>query len=92
MDQGDLHGAGDALKWSMRIVAIMAVVAIVYLVYGRMGEGQSPQSHVAEAQREAALVEPKAPTTQTAPIGGSLRGTMDNTRRTLDLVKKRNGE
>jgi hypothetical protein len=76
----------------MRIVAIMAVLAIVYLLYGRNGEEQRPQARIAEAQREAAKVGPAQGAGDRAPVTGSLRGAIDNTRQTLDLVKKRNNE
>ena len=89
---GPLHGAGDALAAGMRIISIIVVVAIVYLVYGRNGEKQSPQSHIAEAQREAAAVQPTAPQTPAAQPGGSLRAPIDRTRQVLGLVKQRNGE
>ena len=78
----------------MRIIALIIVVAIVYLVYGRGGDKQSPQSlqsHVAEAQREAAAVQPAAPQTPAAQ-SGSLRAPIDRTRQVLELVKQRNGE
>ena len=75
----------------MRIVALIIVVAIVYLVYGRNGEKQSPQSRIAEAQREAAAVQPNAPQTPAAQ-SGSLRAPIDRTRQVLDLVKQRNAE
>ena len=75
----------------MRIIALIIVVAIVYLVYGRNGEKQSPQSRIAEAQREAAAVQPTAPQTPAAQ-GGSMRAPLDRTRQVLDLVKQRNAE
>jgi len=75
----------------MRIVSIIVVLAIVYLVYGRNGEKQSPQSRIAEAQREATAVQPNAPQTPAAQ-SGSLRTPIDRTRQVLDLVKKRNTE
>jgi len=75
----------------MRIVSIIVVLAIVYLVYGRNGEKQSPQSHIAEAQREAAAVQPNAPQAPAAQ-SGSLRAPMDRTRQVLELVKQRNAE
>jgi hypothetical protein len=92
MDERDVHGAGDALEAGMRIVSIIVVLAIVYLVYGRNGEKQSPQSRVAEAQREAAAVQPAAPQPQAGAVSGSLRAPIDRTRQVLDLVKKRNHE
>ena len=82
----------------MRIVAIIIVVAIVYLVYGRNGDKQSPQSlqsHLAEAQREAAAVQPNAPQGAPSPAnssGSSFRAPMDRTRQVLELVKQRNAE
>ena len=79
----------------MRIISIIVVLAIVYLGYGRSGEKQSPQSlqsHVAEAQREAAAVQPLAPQTPAAQPSGSLRAPIDRTRQVLGLVKQRNAE
>lgn len=76
----------------MRIIALIIVVAIVYLVYGRGGEKQSPQSRIADAQREAAAVQPATPQTAAAQPSGSLRAPMDRTRQVLDLVKQRNAE
>ena len=92
MHEGEVHGAGDALAGGMRIISIVIVLAIAYLVYGRSGENQSPQSRIAEAQREAAAVQPVAPQAPAAPQGGSLRGSIDNTRKVLSVVKRRNGE
>ena len=89
---GRPHGAGDALAAGMRIISIIVVLAIVYLVYGRNGEKQSPQSRIAEAQREAAAVQPTAPQTASVQTSGSLRGPIDRTRQVLGLVKQRNGE
>ena len=89
---GRLHGAGDALAGGMRIISIIVVLAIVYLVYGRSGEKQSPQTRIAEAQREAAAVQPTAPQTASVQTSGSLRGPIDHTRQVLGLVKQRNGE
>lgn len=74
----------------MRIVSIFIVLAIVYLLYGRNGDKQSPQSRIAEAQAEAAAVQPSQP--QSGEVRGSLRAPIDRTRQTLDLVKRRNGE
>jgi hypothetical protein len=88
----DVHGAGDALAAGMRIVSIIVVLGIVYLVYGRSGEKQSPQSRVAEAQHEAAAVQPAAPQAPAAQPTGSLRAPIDRTRQVLDIVKKRNKE
>ena len=76
----------------MRIVALIIVLAIVYLVYGRNGEKESPQNRVAEAQREAAQVEPPQPSASTVVVSGSLRAPIDRTRQVLDLVKQRNAE
>jgi hypothetical protein len=76
----------------MRIVSIIVVLAIVYLVYGRSGEKQSPQSRVAEAQHEAAAVQPTAPPARPGEASGSLRAPIDRTRQVLDSVKKRNTE
>ena len=76
----------------MRIVSIIVVLAIVYLVYGRHGDKQSPQSRIAEAQREAAAVQPEAAPDSAPQVTGSLRGPIDRTRQVLDLAKKRNGE
>jgi len=76
----------------MRIVGIIVVLAIVYLLYGRNGDKQYPQARVADAQREAAAVQP-ATAQNTAPQpGNSLRAPIDRTRQVLDLVKQRNGE
>lgn len=75
----------------MRIVAIIVVLAIVYLLFGRGGESQSPQSRIAEAQAEAAAVQPEPPAT-TPAAGNSLRAPMDRTRDALKLVEKRNDE
>ena len=90
--EGRLHGAGDALGTGMRIVSIIVVLAIVYLVYGRHGDKQSPQSRIAEAQAEAAAVQPATAQNPAPPPGTSLRAPIDRTRQTLDLVRKRNGE
>jgi len=77
----------------MRIVSIIVVLGIVYLVYGRSGEKQSPQSRVAEAQHEAAAVQPAAPQARPAEVSsGSLRAPIDRTRQVLNSVKKRNTE
>ncbi len=76
----------------MRIVAIIVVVAIVYLVFGRQGDKQSPQSRVAEAQREAAAVQPATAQNPAPPQGNSLRAPIDRTRQVLDIVKGRNAE
>jgi hypothetical protein len=92
MHQGDPHGAGDAFTEGMRILALVIVVAIIYVLYGRNGEKQSPQNRVAEAQQEAALVQPTPTSAAPAAPSGSLRAPMDRTRQVLDLVKKRNGE
>jgi hypothetical protein len=92
VNQGNPHGAGDASIWGMRILSLIVVVAIVYLVYGRTGENQSVQSRVAEAQREAALVQPASPSATPPVVSGSLRGPIDKARRTLELVKPRNTE
>ena len=76
----------------MRIVGIIVVLAIVYLVYGRHGDKQTPQSRIADAQREAAAVQPQsAPPPATQPVS-SLRAPIDRTRQTLGLVQKRNAE
>jgi hypothetical protein len=91
MYQRNVHGARDALGAGMRIVSIIVVLTIVYLAYGRNGEKQSPQSHIAEAQREAAAVQPNAPQAPAAQ-GESLRAPMDRTRQVLELVKQRNAE
>lgn len=76
----------------MRIVSIFIVLAIVYLLYGHNGDKQSPQSRIAEAQTEAAAVQPAEAPPQPGEVRGSLRAPIDRTRQTLDLVKKRNGE
>ena len=76
----------------MRIVSLVIVVGIVWLIYGRNGEKQSPQDRVAEAQQEAAQVQPQPPTAQAVVASGSLRAPIDRTRQTLELVKKRNTE
>ena len=76
----------------MRIIGLIIVVAIFYLVYGRIGGKQSPQSQVAEAQQEAAQVQPQPPSMPSAPTTGSLRAPIDRTRQVLELVKKRNVE
>jgi hypothetical protein len=76
----------------MRIVSIFVVLAIVYLVYGRHGDKQSPQTRIAEAQSEAAAVQPPTAQNPAPPPGSSLRAPIDRTRQTLDLVKKRNAE
>ena len=89
---GRLHGAGDALSAGMRIVGIIIVLAIVYLVYGRNGDKQSLQSRVADAQREAAAVQPAPPPDSAPPVTGSLRGPMDRTKQVLGGVKQRNTE
>ena len=79
----------------MRIVGIIVVLAIVYLLYGRDGDKQSPQSlqsRVADAQRDAAAVQPAAPPDSAPPVSGSLRGPMDRTKQVLRDVKQRNTE
>lgn len=76
----------------MRIVAIIVVLAIVYLVFGRQGDKQSPQSRVADAQREAAAVQPATAQNPAPQPNGSLRAPIDRTRQVLDIVKQRNGE
>jgi hypothetical protein len=90
MHERDVHGAGDALRECMRIVGIIVVLAIVYLVYGRHGDKQTPQSRIADAQHEAAAVQPQnAPAPQ--PVS-SVRAPIDRTRQVLNLVKQRNEE
>ncbi len=89
---GRFHGAGDALSAGMRIVAIIVVLAIVYLVYGRNGDKQTPQSRIADAQREAAAVQPQTAQAPAPQPGSSVRAPIDRTRQVLDLVKQRNGE
>ncbi|MEO6789271.1 MAG: hypothetical protein ABI318_24365 [Chthoniobacteraceae bacterium] len=76
----------------MRIVGIIVVLAIVYLVYGRNGDKQSPQSRIADAQREAAAVQPVTAQNPAPQPGTSLRAPIDRTRQVLDLVKHRNTE
>lgn len=76
----------------MRIVAIIIILGIVYLVYGPRGEKQSPQSRVAEAQQEAALVQPAQKTDAPASSSTSLRAPIDRTRQALEQVKTRNTE
>jgi hypothetical protein len=76
----------------MRIVAIIIILGIVYLVYGPRGEKQSPQSRVAEAQQEAALVQPAQKTDARASSSTSLRAPIDRTRQALEQVKTRNAE
>ena len=76
----------------MRIVSIFIVLAIVYLLYGRNGDKQSPQSRIAEAQSEAAAVQPADAAPQPGEIRGSLRAPIDRTHQALDVVRKRNGE
>ncbi len=79
----------------MRFLSIIVVLAIVYFAYGRIGEKQSPQSvqaHVAEAQREAAAVQPTVAQMPATQPGPSLRAPIDRTRQVLGLVKQRNGE
>ena len=76
----------------MRIISIIVVLAIVYLLYGKHGEKQSPQSHIAEAQREAAAVQPTAVQTPAEQPGSSLRAPIDRTRQVLGIVQKRNGQ
>jgi hypothetical protein len=90
MHEGDIHGSRDALSGGMRIVSIIIVLAIVYLVYGRNGEKQSVQTRLAEAQHEAAAVQPVAQQPQPAAVTGSLRAPIDRTRQVLELVKQRN--
>ena len=76
----------------MRIVGIIVVLAIVYLVYGRHGDKQTPQSRIADAQREAAAVQPQnAPEPAPQPVS-SVRAPIDRTRQVLNLVKQRNEE
>jgi len=76
----------------MRIVGIIVVLAIVYLVYGRHGDKQTPQSRIADAQREAAAVQPQnAPAPAPQPVS-SVRAPIDRTRQVLNLVKQRNEE
>ena len=87
-----LHGAGDALSEGMRIVGIIVVLAIVYLVYGRNGDKQTPQSRIADAQREAAAVQPQTAQNAAPAPTGSVRAPIDRTRQVLDLVKQRNAE
>ena len=79
----------------MRIVGIIVVLAIVYLLYGRNGDKQSPQSlqsHLADAQREAATVQPATALNPAPQPSNSLRAPIDRTRQVLDLVKHRNSE
>jgi hypothetical protein len=92
MQESYLHGSDDALKKAMRLVAIIVVVAIVYMIFGRGGEKQSPQGRIAEAQKEAALVQPASPSQPPPAASGSLRAPIDRTREVLSLVKKRNSE
>ena len=87
-----LHGAGDALWEGMRIVGIIVVLAIVYLVYGRNGDKQTPQSRIADAQREAAAVQPQTAQNPAPAPTSSVRAPIDRTRQVLDLVKQRNAE
>ena len=87
-----LHGAGDALWEGMRIVGIIVVLAIVYLVYGRNGDKQTPQSRIADAQREAATVQPQTAQNPAPAPTSSVRAPIDRTRQVLDLVKQRNAE
>ncbi|MEI7820492.1 MAG: hypothetical protein WCK55_06205 [Verrucomicrobiota bacterium] len=76
----------------MRIVGIIVVLAIVYLVYGRHGDKQTPQSRIADAQREAAAVQPQnAAAPEPQPVS-SVRAPIDRTRQVLNLVKQRNEE
>ena len=82
-----LHGAGDALWEGMRIVGIIVVLAIVYLVYGRNGDKQTPQSRIADAQREAAAVQPQTTQNPAPAPTSSVRAPIDRTRQVLDLVK-----
>lgn len=89
---GQLHGAGDALSEGMRIVGIIVVLAIIYLVYGRQGDKQSPQSRIADAQREAAAVQPQTAQAPAPPPVNSVRAPIDRTRQVLGLVKQRNAE
>lgn len=76
----------------MRIVAIIVILGIVYLAYGPRGEKQTPQSRVAEAQQEAALVQPAPKAGAPATPGGSLRAPIDRTRQVLKTVGQRNTE
>ena len=89
---GRLHGAGDALWEGMRIVGIIVVLAIVYLVYGRNGDKQTPQSRIADAQHEAAAVQPQTAQAPAPQSVSSVRAPIDRTRQVLDLVKQRNAE
>jgi hypothetical protein len=76
----------------MRIVGIIVVLAIVYLVYGRHGDKQTPQSRIAEAQRETAAMQPQsAPLPASGPVS-SVRAPIERTRQVLNLVKQRNEE
>jgi hypothetical protein len=76
----------------MRIVAIIVILGIVYLAFGRRGEKQSPQSRVAEAQQESALVQPTPAGQAPAPGSGSLRAPIDRTREVLKAVGQQNSE
>ena len=92
MHERDVHGAGDALREGMRIVGIIVVLAIVYLVYGRHGDKQTPQSRIADAQCEAAAVQPQnAPPPATQPVS-SVRAPIERTRQVLNFVRQRNEE
>ena len=76
----------------MRIVGIIVVLAIVYLVYGRHGDKQTPQSRIADAQHEAATVQPLNAAAPAPQPGSSVRAPIDRTRQVLNLVKQRNEE
>ena len=80
----------------MKYLSLLGALAIVYVVAAQMGStSKSVKSSIAEAEAEAAKVNPQstpAPKAGATPAASSLRAPIQRAEEMLNVVKQRNGD